>query len=94
MRILGAVATLICLVGCASSPGISQGPTWAPECAQVGCIEAGPGANAPIDAELSFSMCVGAGRSTYRYTRQSSGWLLVSRASVADPSCLTESRPN
>ena len=93
-RILGAIATLICVGGCASSATISQSPAWAPECSQVGCVEVGPGANAPTGAELSFSVCVGAVRTTYRYTRQLSGWLLVSRASVADPRCLSESRPN
>jgi hypothetical protein len=93
-KFLGAMAMLIFMVGCASSPGISQSPEWVPECNQVGCVEAGPGANAPNNAELTFSMCIGEGRSTYRYTRQSSGWLLVSRDSVADKSCVAESRPN
>jgi hypothetical protein len=93
-RFLGPLAMLVLVVGCASSPSLSDGAAWAPECTQVGCLETGLGENAPVGAELSFSTCTEQVRSAYRYIRESAGWVLVSRSSQADASCVVAVRPN
>ena len=40
-----------------------------------------------MGSELSFSQCVGQGRSTYRFVKRAVGWELVSRAAKLDSIC-------
>lgn len=90
IRVFAICLTAAALVGCATSPDAAKGTGWEPTCLAMGCIESGLALQVPVGAELTFSQCMGLGRSTYGYVRKPAGWTLVSRTAEVDRVCTPE----